>query len=170
MRILPLFLILLSLNTKAQITKCSCEGFIDLNYKGNIILYAKPHGKIIQSLQQHLKEEDNLMFNIEKMSGNFFYVRIIYAINGTEYSGWIAKESYLQTYVRAYSASIAVLSSPNPQSRSKMILKPATTHCFTIIGCKGNFLKIRWLKNKFKTFEGWIKREDQCANPYTTCS
>src|SRR5436189_6126793 len=120
MKLFNLLFLLLTFNATAQkATTCACEGFVDLEYKGSILLFDKPNGILLKKLKHDFKKEDYLIFDIDKAIDSFFHVNIQYAINGKSYKGWINKTKYLATFIRNYDTTISLYSKPGLTSKIK---------------------------------------------------
>ena len=148
---------------------CSCEGLIDTEYKGLINIYDRPNGSIKAKLKHNFVNEDYLIFTIEKTFPNYFKVTIAYSISGKAISGWVKKEKHLGTYPRAYSETVQLYSKPNERSKVAGIIQPENAELAQILNCTNDWTYVR-LKVKTSLKEGWLKRSDQCPNPYTTCN
>ena len=159
---------MLSFNAAAQkVTSCDCEGFVDLDYKYSVFLFNKPNGSLSKSLKHDFKNEDYLTFEIDKTSGNFFHVKIQYAINGKSYQGWVKKAKYLATFIKNYDSTVLLYLKPNVTSVK--ILQESSSSV-QIADCKDNWIYIKSKSTASIKFEGWLQSKDQCANPYTTCN
>ncbi len=55
----------------------------------------------------------------------------------------------------------------NPDIKSKVVHSIISGNDVIILGCKGKWLKIKDLQTNTS---GWLKAEDQCANPVTACN
>jgi len=171
MKLVVILFCLLTINAIGQkISSCACRGIIDPDYKGFVSIYDKPNGITTKSIKHDLKNEDYLVFKIDKVTDSFFHVKLEYAINGKSFQGWISKSKHLITYLRNYDSAISLYSKYNTSSKVKAVIPSSSSSSFQIIDCKENWIYIKEIIRKSHKSEGWLKSEDQCANPYTTCS
>ena len=168
-----LLLTLVIIKTKGQnSSKCNCEALVDFNYKGQIIVYYKPNGHSIKSLQHNFKGEDYLVLTINNDSLNFFYVDISYALTeNSNTMGWIKKINAIGTYTSNYSPSdtLFLYSKPDLKSKVQSIIPDWTNQLYTISKCFGKWVYVK-IKYKGQLKQGWLEPGKQCSNPYTTCS
>jgi len=152
-------------------SKCNCEGLIDIEYKGQVCIYDKPNGKIVDSIANDLLNEDFLVLTIMDIKNGFFSVSIKRPIANLEKSGWINSESYIGTYARNYSVNITLnlYSLPTKDSKIESSVKKWIEKLYRITDCKGNWLKVK-ISHENMTYSGWLEKEMQCANPYTYCN
>ena len=170
MKLFILIFLVLTLNVSGQVNSiCECQGFVDLSYKGFILLLDKPNGKEINRLRHNFKTEDFLVFDIDSVIGNYFHVKLQHSVIGIPNEGWVFKSKQLMTFVKNYSSSIQLYSKPNKSSNIRATISKNLSNTYQIIDCKQKWLKIKGINPQSKT-EGWLKSTDQCANPYTSCS
>ena len=148
---------------------CSCEGFVDTEYKDLVYVYDKPNGTVKTQLKHDLKNEDYLIFTIEETLPHYFRMTISHSINGKPISGWVKKAKYLGTYPRAYSEPLQLYSKPDKTSTVTSIINPEDGKFTQILSCLIDWTYVR-IEIKGQIKEGWLSRLDQCPNPYTTCN
>ncbi|MDP3681635.1 MAG: hypothetical protein Q8R22_12450 [Flavobacterium sp.] len=166
------FIIFFSLVLKANCqTKCNCEALIDIEYKKEITLLEKPNGKIIKKLKHDFKNEDFLTLTIEKDSLGYFKVSLLYLVSAKEFKGWVKKNDHIGTFARNYEPNkkLNLYSESNVNSKVKSTIEDWTNDLYIIEKCAGKWVYVK-IKYNGKIFEGWLKPEMQCANPYTTCN
>ena len=137
---------------------CSCEGLVDTDYKGLISIYDKPNGKIKFRIKHDFKNEDYLIFTINKSWQDYFNVTLSYAINGKAVSGWVKKNKYLGTYPRAYSEGVRLYSKPDTSYKVIGIILPENAELAQILNCTNNWTYVRLkIKGQIKK-AGWHMR------------
>lgn len=164
---LIILILLMSLHGKCQsVVPCSCQGLVDINYSKPIPIYDKPNGKLKSSVRQDVKSDDCLMFFIDKDSSDYFHIELTYALKHSSFKGWVMKANYLGTFSRVYNDTLKLLSMPVAGAAVRSIIPVCTNDLLPITKCKGQWVYIRY-KGRI---EGWMRKEDQCPNPYTTCN
>lgn len=133
-----LFLILTSA-TKAQSSKeCNCSALIDVDYKGYIVIYDRPNGKVIKKLNHNFKNEDFLVLTIRKEVFNFLKVEIFYSLTENNHViGWIKKNKAVGVYARNYDDKYPLFLYSKPDSKSKVlsVIPTWTNQLYTISKC-----------------------------------
>ncbi len=149
--------------------KCEACVFLDPNFKGTKALYDKPNGKIIKIVQHNFKEEDYIGFEILYRNDSMFYVSAYYAIKGFISKGWIKKDKHIGIYSSAYNCSLKLYIKPTKKSRISYIIKEYDPKMLIVIDCFRNWLKVKTTV-RGKIYIGWMSRDMQCCNVYSTCS
>ncbi len=80
--------------------------------------------------------------------------------------GWI-HNSVVSVIVEAYSRPIAVFSLPDLDS--KVVYEIPLDRKARVISADNKFAKIRCLDDDGNEIVGYVRRNDLCGNPYTTC-
>jgi pimeloyl-ACP methyl ester carboxylesterase len=83
-------------------------------------------------------------------------------------AGWISGED-VWVYGRNYSDSLILYAEPRTKSRPQAVVREWWPELYAVKRCNGDWLDVR-ATIKGEPVEGWLPREMQCANPYTTCS
>jgi hypothetical protein len=149
--------------------RCSCQGIIDPDYKGVVEIFDNPNGKVTHSVRQDFKNEDFLIFQIDSVSSFHFHATMTYSMSGKRFVGWVPKKKYLGTFPRAYADTIYLYRKPTTQSKPLATIAPGNDALVQIINCGNKWVYIK-TKKSGALLQGWLKPEDQCSNPYTTCN
>ncbi|HSC54317.1 MAG TPA: hypothetical protein VLC98_11870 [Phnomibacter sp.] len=152
-----------------QANICSCEGLVDTDYKNAIDIYKAPLGQIKHKIKQDFKNEDYLIFTIDKDSANYFHLTFSYAISGKKFTGWVKKANYFGTHLRVYTGTLKLYNKPNSKSVIETKTDSLTNDLLPIIACKDKWVYVNH-RTKNELYVGWLQEKDQCANPYTTCN
>ena len=150
---------------------CNCKGLIDWKFRGKVLVFDKPDGKIISSISNDSINEDYITLTISDVQNDFYKVTLSLSVSETSKSGWISKNNYIGTYARNYSddISLKLYSQPDKKSEIESVVNMWIPELYTIVDCKGDWVKVK-LIYKGKLYTGWLEKEMQCANPYTTCN
>ena len=165
---LPLHLVLAVAYGQASLN-CQCDGLVDPNFTESIPIYDYPKGRLVQQIRHNIKNEDYLVFTIDKDSAEYFHLMFSYAINGRSYAGWVRKGKMFGIYPRAYSDKLPIYSKPNNTADKSGNIAPGEINFLTILRCRNNWVFIK-LNYKKTNNTGWLRKQDQCDNPYTTCN
>ncbi|MBK7689723.1 MAG: hypothetical protein IPJ31_00895 [Bacteroidetes bacterium] len=169
--ILILFIACLTTHGQTSVI-CDCNALVDVEFKGEIVVFDKPAGRILKKNKHNLKEEDFVILTIEKEKSNYFYADISHAITQDQHSkGWIRKTNAIGIYLKNYSQGDQQIlyTSPNLSSKINSTITEWTNQLFTITKCKKKWAYVK-IKYKGHLKEGWLQPDKQCANPYTTCN
>ncbi len=164
-----LVLLILSFDIYGQ-NKCNCDAMINWKFNKQVYVFDKPNGIVIDSIANDSINEDYLVINITETNENYFKVVLQLSIADKKKIGWIKKGNHIGTYARNYQDGTKLLlySSPNKTSKVENIVNQWIQDLYVIEDCDGDWVKVR-LTYKNKTYTGWLEKEMQCANPYTTC-
>lgn len=140
-------------------------------YKGSVIVYAKPNGKIVASAKHNFKEEDYLIFSVTNQTSDFFYGILEYSISGEKLKGWVKKSKHIGIYTRNYEEgkSLKLMSGRSTDSKVNAIVPEWTNQFYQVIAFDQKWAYVSVLY-KGQVKQGWLSPEMQCANPYTTCN
>lgn len=167
--VLIIFILFTYVSSFGQKTiSCTCQGFIDTSYKGNLVLKDFPKGKVTQSIPYRHKKGDYLVFDITQTADSFFYVRLKYQHSGIAYQGWIRKGKYLTTYIKSSHSELPLFYEASYTSKIKTRLPVASANYFQIYNCTQNWIYIRDIKQN-PGMQGWIHAQNQCAVPSGIC-
>lgn len=172
MRLSILIFYLLSISgcSNSQGQTCSCSAVLIPKHV-KISVYEEPdtNSKIVSFVMNDTINEDYVSANIMKIKNGFAYVSASAAIIDTiSKSGWI-KVELLGIYPNDYSKPIKLYSKPDKNSSIKSTINNPQFDAMPILNCRDKWL---YIKYKFEEvlFEGWLPPDNQCSNPYTTCS
>lgn|SRR5690554_1054278 len=165
-----LSLLFLSLSVIAQ-DQCDCEILIHDAYFGQVYIYDQPNGEIIDSIRHDIGNEDYLLGHITAKKEDYFKVTLALEMSGVEKSGWIQKSSYIGIYARNYgeNGKLNLYTSPDKNSAVESTVNEFIYKLYTIEDCQEDWLKVQ-LDYERKTYTGWMEKDMQCANPYSTCN
>jgi hypothetical protein len=151
--------------------KCNCEALIDYEFIGQVYLFDKPNGQVIDSIANNLANEDFLFITITDSDKDYFKVILQLSMSEVQKTGWIKKKNYIGIYARNYSDDtiLKLYSQPDKNSKTESTVKKWIPELYLILDCKGDWLKVK-LTYKHTTYSGWLEKEMQCANSYTTCN
>ena len=151
---------------------CNCSVLLDPEFKGSIDVLKNPGGDRLQSIKHNLKGEDLVTFEVKQKAQGYFFVTADYFISGHIVDGWIKANDAFGIYVRGYSPgdSLRFRTAPAISAKTIVVVKGYMSKLLPVIDCNPS----GWVKVRFRydgrKYEGWLAPEDQCANPYTTCS
>ena len=145
--------------------------FLNIEFEGTVAVFDIPHGKITKYVQNDIKEEDFVMFDLLQKQDSMYYV-IAYSGSTDDVLaiGWISQNTKLGVYSAAYGDLHCSLYK-TPFDRKQIIITESVynPNMYEVLDFEGKWLKVRVkINNKF--YVGWLPPEMQCANPYTTCS
>jgi len=171
-KFIVLLTILISKVNAQTVTKCNCGAIVDVDFKGKIVVYDEPNGRVIKNFQQDFEKKDYLVLTIDKDSLGYFHVDIYNALtpeNGK--IGWVKKQKQIGTYVRNYQPNDTLLlcSRPDLKAQVQSVLPDWTNELYVIAKCFRDWAYVR-IKYKGQIKEGWLQPDKQCDNPYTTCN
>jgi uncharacterized protein YraI len=78
-------------------------------------------------------------------------------------SGWVYTQR-LGTSTRGYGSAKGVNVYAGAANKSRVLGRIPSDKNVQLLGCSGS-----WVKVKYQGLTGWLKREDQCPNPLSTC-
>lgn len=172
MKKFPLLLLLLAGKTilfGQENYPCSCQGIIDPAYKGVVKIFDKPNGKMMRGLRQNFKNEDFLVFQIDSATSSYFHATITYAVSGKKHAGWISKKEYIGTFPRVYADTAYLYEKANNRAKRLAGIPTGRNSLVQIVNCNNKWVYVKTKGHEIR-LQGWLKPEDQCANPYTTCN
>lgn len=152
-------------------TSCECSVMLDPEFKGSIKVFDYPNGKVVKKIMHNFQEEDFIVFTIKAKRKGFFKVSAEYSINGHIVDGWIKNGNPLGVYARNYDNNrLNFFNLPTRTKEPDYTVKNFEKVFFRISDCgtKG-WIKVRFKYNG-KDLEGWMPKDEQCDNPYTTCN
>lgn len=149
---------------------CNCETFIKIDYIKDIKVYSKPKGKLIFKVKNDTLKEDFVSLTILKKSLSYYYVSLINEQVGKERKGWIKKSEPIAIYARNYGdTELNLYEKPNVDSKVKFKIEKWYNDMFEVLNCENKWLYVK-LKTEDKIYEGWLEKNMQCSNQYTTCN
>lgn len=82
-----------------------------------------------------------------------------------------SKNSYIGIYARNYgeNGKLNLYTSPDKNSAVESTVNEFIYKLYTIEDCQEDWLKVQ-LDYERKTYTGWMEKDMQCANPYSTCN
>ena len=113
-----LFLVL-SVNIYSK-SKCNCQALIDWQYNGQVYVYEKPNGQVIDSIANDSTNENFVIIKILDTQKDYFKVSMKLAFTNADKMGWIKKENYIGTYARNYSDGTILKLYSQPDKNSKI--------------------------------------------------
>lgn len=153
------------------LTVCNCSVMLDPDYSSPIELYDSPNGQRIQTFRHNLKDEDLIVLAIKGKQAGFFKISVSYALSGYIKDGWIKIGTPIGVFSRDYTGKgLVFYSAADKTSKTVLTMKDYTKIFFKATDCSSyGWLRVRF-KHNGSFHEGWIAKEDQCDNPYTTCN
>jgi hypothetical protein len=150
-------------------TKCNGSVFLNIEFKGNKLIFDKPNGKVIGNLKHKFKDEDYIVFTISNKNDSMFYVSAYYDIGGFIVKGWIKKDKNIGIYSKAYDQPLKLYRYPDKDSKVNCIINEYNPAMYIVIDCIGEWLKVKTLLHG-EEYIGWMSPDMQCCNVYSTCS
>ena len=144
--------------------------FLNIEFEGTVAVFDIPHGKITKYVQNDIKEEDFVMFDLLQKQDSMYYVVAYSGLTDRILAkGWISKNNHLDIYFSAYDRDLVIYKNANDRKKKMFSDKEYLFDNIEVLDFEGKWLKVRVkINNKF--YVGWLPPEMQCANPYTTCS
>jgi hypothetical protein len=146
---------------------CNASGLLDIEYTKPVPILGTPAGNALYQIRNDSAEQDYYMFDIRGYADGFFLVDPS-NISTTSKSGWIAQR-FVFVYGRNYSRPLTLHAEPRENSAPKSVIREWWNGLYSVERCKGDWLYVR-ATIAGKPHEGWMPKDMQCNNPYTTCS
>lgn len=141
-------------------TACSITAYV-IDKDPNGLNVRSGAGKTFDILGQIMPDSDGVMLEVKGATGSWLLIENAETLSGAETfsgQGWVFA-SMLGTSTRLKSKLYS-----KPDSKSKALATVPTESEVTIVGCKGD-----WVKVKYGSRQGWLAPENQCGSPVTTC-
>ena len=145
--------------------------FLNIEYAGELAVFEDPNGRIKETVQNDIANEDFVMFDLLQKKDSFYYVVAYSSLDDRIISeGWIKKNNKLGIYSAAYGDLDCILYEV-PFDKEKIVIteKEYNPNIYEVLDFEGKWLKVR-IRIEDKVYIGWMPPEIQCSNPYTTCS
>lgn len=115
--------------------------------------------------------EDCIIFTLLEQTKTKYKVIATSSTNDYCDVGYISKKTPLRIFSRAYNAKENPLKIYSKPSESSPFCADSVYFSYEleVLDFKGAWLKVRYYNNG-KVFKGWISPDQQCSNPYSTCS
>ena len=170
-RIFIFFFFLLTTVLTAHALEGTLEMIIQPEYKGAVVLYDRPNGKIVASLKHDFEEEDYLILSASNQTAEFFYGTLEYSISGKKLKGWVKKGKHIGTYARHYEPGkpLKLMSEASVDSKVTATAPEWANQFYQVTAFDKKWAYVKVL-SKGQVKQGWLSPEMQCANPYTTCN
>ena len=149
----------------------SLKVFLNIEFAGELAVFEEPNGRIKETVQNDITNEDFVMFDLLHKKDSFYYVIAYSGLDDRIISeGWIKKNNKLGIYSAAYGDLHCILYE-KPYDRERVVVteKEYNPNIHEVLDFEGKWLKVR-IKIEDKVYIGWMPPEIQCSNPYTTCS
>lgn len=144
--------------------------FLNIEFEGTVAVFDIPHGKITKYVQNDIKEEDFVMFDLLQKQDSMYYVVAYSGLTDRILAkGWISKNNHLDIYFSAYDRDLVIYKNANDRKKKMFSDKEYLFDNIEVLDFENNWLKIKF-NYKGRSYNGWLPPEMQCANPYTTCS
>ena len=144
--------------------------FLNIEFEGTVTVFDIPHGKITKYVQNDIKEEDFVMFDLLQKQDSMYYVVAYSGLTDRILAkGWISKNNHLDIYFSAYDRDLVIYKNANDRKKKMFSDKEYLFDNIEVLDFENNWLKIKF-NYKGRSYNGWLPPEMQCANPYTTCS
>lgn len=131
-------------------------------------IYDTIQGKVIAKLKNDSIAEDYYCISILQRQGQWIKISA-YVLNTDPKlkSGWVKfQEDYFGIYGANYTSTLKVYEKPNMNSKVIHTFPANFPHDpMSILDWEKE-----WIKIKSDNIIGWVKKEDTCSNPYTTCN
>lgn len=137
----------------------------------NIPVYENSNNtKIKYHIMNDTLNEEYYLLSISKKENGFFKVKTASAFTEDEISeGWI-EPKFVGIFLRARNeiGTVPIYESPNDKAEHSNI-NSNLYNLVNVIEIKDGWLKIQYKENDSVRI-GWLKHENQCSNPYSTCN
>ena len=156
-----------ALITGSDTASCNTGGLTDYKKESAIPVLDAPNGKVLYEFHNDSTKDDTYGLSISGYADGFLLVQP-WSIENKLRQGWVDRK-YVWVFGRNYSRSLTLYSEPREDSRPKVVLREWWNGLYAIVRCRGDWLYVR-ATIKQKMYEGWMPKDMQCDNPYTTCS
>ncbi|HMI45706.1 MAG TPA: hypothetical protein VK491_06040 [Gemmatimonadaceae bacterium] len=156
-----------ALITGSDTASCKTGGLADYEQEYLIPVLDAPNGKLLYEFHNDSTNDDIYGLSISGYADGFLLVRP-WSIEHRPQQGWVDRK-YVWVFGRNYSRSLKLYSEPREDSPPKVILREWWSGLYAVVRCRGDWLYVRATIQK-KVYEGWMPKDLQCDNPYTTCS
>ena len=145
-------------------TNCCNSDFVLIPMQQKIPLFQD--GKVTQYIINDTVTENYFIGSVYSIDGEYAYIKGGYAFDTTLIEGWI-KTDYIGTYT-ILDDKIPLYVSPDYGSQMVFIDNPEW-YPLKIIKCYSDWIYVHYI-DQYQSLHGWLPKEYQCANPYTTCN
>ena len=126
---------------------------------------------MIDSISNDSINEDFIIMTIIESDIDYFRVILSLPISEIYKESWIKKTRHIGTYARNYGEreKLNLYSKPDKNSKIESIVETWIPELYTVIDCNCGWVKVK-LEYGGKLYKGWLEKDMQCPNPYTTCN
>ena len=155
-------------NNRIEEAKSFAEAFLP-PLKHDTVFFETQNGLI--KLYNDSVTEDCIVFTLLEHAKTKYKVIATSSTNDYSDVGYISKKTPLRIFSRAYNAKENPLKIYAKPSESNTFFADSTDYTgeLEVLDFSGVWLKVRYFNNG-KEISGWISPDQQCPNPYSTCS
>lgn len=142
--------------------------FVDINFYGEIEVYDNVHRNLAQKIKNDTTTNDfiNLVL-IDKTDSMYYVIAFSSVTDSILAKGWINRESPIGIYNCMYQGNTVFFSAPD-SIKVLYVEKDYNPEVYEVVDFSGSWLKVK-VSTRNMFIEGWIPRNEQCWNVYTTC-
>jgi len=161
--ILTTLLLGLSSHTEAQ-NICDCEVLLKRNGTHQVYQKKSVKSKVIYKLSNDTIKENYYIVIVYKTTNRWAYISAYSPDSTIDQKGCILKKK-----LGILTSEYPVLYKHHNKKSKKIQIENYKYDYLNILNCKDGWLKVKYYNGK-KIYKGWLPPDNQCANPYTTCS
>ena len=162
------FLTVIIIVQNCESQHCNCDGFFIPDNKLISVYSDSDAQKVVYRINNDSANEIYYNFSILERKDDFLKVIPSSGNDTLKKAGWI-KNEYVGIYSSNYNSALHLYAKPDLRSNIVSTIKEYFPVPLTIISCSGTWLYVS-VKLNNKVYKGWMAKEDQCANVYSTCN
>lgn len=144
--------------------------FLNIDFYDEIMVYNHPQGDIIQKVKNDSVGEEFVIFGLLDKNDSMFYIVAYSSLTENIITkGWIQRKSHLGIFSSVYQGKMVLYKNPDRSSEVLAEVEEYSPESYEVTDFSDDWLKIL-VKEKGKSFEGWIPPGEQCCNVYSTCN
>ena len=162
------FVIIDSLIAEQQLNRTAIA-FLDIDYHGEIEVFDNMHGMLTKRVKNDTSTFVFINLVLIDKTDSMYYVAAFSSLTDSIFAkGWIRRDSPIGIYNCMYQGNTVFYVSPD-SSKVLYVEKEYNPESYKVVDFCGSWLKVK-IKKKSTFIEGWIPRNEQCWNVYSTCS
>lgn len=167
-KILILVICIIQIGCNSNQNACDCEAVLkNKNYDYDV--FAKPdiNSEILYVLENDSINENYFIVELHGTLNEWGFITAYSPNKKHKEKGWMKLNELVVSPVD-FSQPIFLYEKPDSESDRTEILNYNFSP-LEIIGCDSTWIKVKYSDSK-AIYQGWLPKENQCANPYTTCN
>jgi hypothetical protein len=147
---------------------CSTGAMLDIRHFESVALFDRPGGRPLHEIHN------------DSIAGRYYEFAVLASANGwlrvaatadepvEERMGWIPT-THVTVFARNYVDTLRLLTEPRADAPVRDEVREWSPEPYAVLACRGTWLHVRTTIDG-ATHEGWMPKQMQCANAYTTCN